>query len=72
MHPHDPHRFPLVHTPHVQVDACACGHVHITVGVITLRLESGAFLHLVSTLVAATQRLEPRGERAWPAPKVEA
>ena len=25
MHPHDPHRFPLVNTPHVQVEACGCG-----------------------------------------------
>lgn len=71
-HPRDPHRFPIIHTPHVQVDACACDHVHVTVGVITLRLEVGAFLHLASILAQAADRLQGSREVRWPAVKVEA
>ncbi len=71
MHPPDPHRQPLLHTPNVQVDACACGHIHLTVGVITLRFEIPAFLQLVDTLARAASRLERQARPPWPTPKLE-
>ncbi len=72
MHPQDPHRVPLLHTSNIQVDACACGHVHLTVGVVTLRFEIPAFLQLVGTLSQAARRLEAAQPQSWPSPKIHA
>lgn len=72
MHDHERHRYPLLHTPNIQVDACDCGHVHLTVGVLTLRFEVPAFLELVTTLGQAAQRIEAAQRRRWLAPKLDA
>lgn len=72
MHPPDPHRFPLVNTPHVQVEACGCGHVHLTLGVITLRFEIAAFQQLVGALHQAAHRLNAVQRTPMLSPKLDA
>jgi hypothetical protein len=39
------------------VEQCSCGSVHVTIGAITLRLASGAFFELASTLGDAVRAL---------------
>lgn len=48
----------LAHGPCAQVNRCAEGHLHVSVGPVTVRMEPGVFRALVLTLREAAARLE--------------
>lgn len=56
----------LARTPGIDVEACPCGAVHLTIGALTLRLEPAAFTRLCTTLADAelTRALAATSHRA--------
>ena len=70
---HDPHRHPLLVAPHVQIELCGCGHVHLTVGATTQRFDLPSFRELARLMEIAVERLpQPEPARPWADAKVEA
>jgi len=57
----------LAHGPACRVDACPCGTVHVSIGMLTLRLKREAFESFCGTLFEAmtelSERNVPRGQR---------
>ena len=60
----------LCHGELGHVVLCGCGHVHLTLQALTLRLEADAFDALVSMLLVARTRLH-RSDTAEPRPAVQ-
>lgn len=48
----------LAHGPCAQVNRCTDGHLHVSVGPVTVRMEPGVFRALVLTLQDAAARLD--------------
>ncbi|WP_171418898.1 hypothetical protein [Corallococcus exercitus] len=48
----------LARGPCAEVTRCSCGHIHLAVGPVTLRLEEDVLRALGHTLVEAIQKLE--------------
>ncbi|GMU62985.1 MAG: hypothetical protein AMXMBFR34_47480 [Myxococcaceae bacterium] len=48
----------LAHSPCAQVSRCADGHLHVSVGPVTVRMEPGVFRALALTLTSAAARLD--------------
>ncbi|NOK32141.1 hypothetical protein D7W79_22875 [Corallococcus exercitus] len=48
---------------------CSCGHIHLAVGPVTLRLEEDVLRALGHTLVEAIQQLEVPREAESPEPQ---
>jgi hypothetical protein len=46
-------RIPLARATGIEVDACDCGTIHLTIGALTLRLDPAAFGRLSATLAEA-------------------
>lgn len=46
-------RHPLARAPGIEIDACRCGAIHLTIGALTLRLEPAAFDRLSATIAEA-------------------
>lgn len=68
----DPHRQSVLVTPHVGVDLCGCGHVHLTVGTTTQRFDIPSFHELARLLAIASERLPRADPPRWNDAKVEA
>lgn len=45
------------------VARCTCGHFHVTVGPVTLRLDEATLAEAASTLDVAVRRIETEGPR---------
>jgi hypothetical protein len=53
----------LARSPCAEVTRCSCGHIHLMVGPVTLRLDEEVLRALGLTVTEALQRLEaPRSE----------
>lgn len=48
----------LAQSPCAEVTRCSCGHIHLAVGPVTLRLEEDVLRALGHTLLEAIQQLE--------------
>ncbi|WP_147444756.1 hypothetical protein [Corallococcus sp. CA053C] len=48
----------LAQSPCAEVTRCSCGHIHLAVGPVTLRLEEDVLRALGHTLLEAIQHLE--------------
>ncbi|MGH7821914.1 MAG: hypothetical protein ACREQ9_19300 [Candidatus Binatia bacterium] len=58
------HGRPLAVGRACKVDACGCGTIHVSIGMLTVRLEREAFEALCETLLEAAGRLgAPSGQR---------
>ncbi|WP_375759580.1 hypothetical protein [Corallococcus exercitus] len=57
----------LARGPCAEVTRCSCGHIHLAVGPVTLRLEEDVLRALGHTLVEAIQQLEVPHAPAHPA-----
>jgi hypothetical protein len=63
--------------PACSIEECACGVVHLTVGVFTIRLQAEVVASIWETLGVALERLATQGEarararRGFPRPKAE-
>lgn len=56
----EPHRNRLAEGPVCTVDECACGVLHVTIGAITIRLQTDVVESIWLTLGEAIQRLAAR------------
>ena len=50
----------LARGPCAEVTRCTCGHLHLAMGPVTLRLEEEVLRAIGLTLLEAMQQLEPR------------
>ncbi|MGE6759765.1 hypothetical protein ACQKGO_17245 [Corallococcus interemptor] len=57
----------LARGPCAEVTRCSCGHIHLAVGPVTLRLEEDVLRALGHTLVEAIHQLESPHEEPDPA-----
>lgn len=64
-----PHRTIVARGPVCQVEQCACGILHVTIGVLTLRLEADVVASLCSTLTDAVARVCPRDAHPAESPR---
>ncbi|MEW5853688.1 MAG: hypothetical protein AB2A00_33240 [Myxococcota bacterium] len=58
-------RTSLAQSPLCRIEVCGCGHLHLTVQAVTLRLDAGAFEHLTAQMGEALYQLvelQRRGE----------
>jgi hypothetical protein len=61
-HVHD--RIPLAVHPACVVERCGCGAIHLTIGAVTLRLQSEAFVAIADTIADGATALALREARA--------
>jgi hypothetical protein len=59
-----PRRTPLARRGAFRVDQCGCGTLHVTLGVLTVRLEPLACTELASTMLEAMERLHEQAAHA--------
>jgi hypothetical protein len=57
----------LAQSPCAEAKQCGCGHVHLTVGPLTLRLDGVYFRALCLTLMDALEELQRRDSEGAPA-----
>ena len=53
----------LARGPACKIDLCGCGTLHVSIGVLTVRLERDVFESVCETLVRALQTLRLRNAR---------
>ena len=56
----------LARSPCAEARQCGCGHVHLTIGPLTLRLDSASFRALCLTLMDALEEMQRREGEAVP------
>ena len=55
----------LASGPCAEVARCSCGHVHLNLGPLTIRLEDSVLRAVTITLGEAVARIEDEGEGRW-------
>ena len=56
----------LARSPCAEARECGCGHVHLTIGPLTLRLDGAYFRALCLTLMDALEEMQRREGEAVP------
>jgi hypothetical protein len=49
----------------VSVERCSCGHVHVTLGPLTVRIDATTLAELANVVGAASARVEEREGWTW-------
>jgi hypothetical protein len=57
----------LARSPCAEARQCGCGHVHLTVGPLTVRLDAAYFRALCLTLMDALEEMQRREREGLPA-----